>query len=80
MEGSLVDQDALIARLQRIQRLSEEPPSPAHAYRHLDHIHALVEICLRELGVTSESPSITEKRALENHHSNPDHVHLHKPA
>jgi hypothetical protein len=70
----------LITRLKRIQRLSEEPPSPAHAYRHLDHIHALAEISLKELGVASESPSHPEKRALENHHTNPDHVHLHKPA
>ena len=49
--------ETLILRLRRIHRLSDRPPNPGYAYRHLEHIRALSELLLREMG---ELPALEE--------------------
>jgi hypothetical protein len=39
----------LIKKMERIHFLSEKPPNPGYAYRHLEHIHALSENVIQRL-------------------------------
>jgi hypothetical protein len=41
----------LLLRIRRIHKLSEQPPNPGYAYRHLEHIHALCEMIMKEYPV-----------------------------
>jgi hypothetical protein len=61
MNRFTVNQD-IVARLQRIHRLSEKPPNPGYAYRHLEHIHALCELMLKDL--TGKKPEALSKRPV----------------
>lgn len=68
----------LIQRLQRIHRLSEQAPTPAYAYRHLEHIHALAEMTLRQL-TGKELPSAKDSPLPVNDYKSPDSVYPLRP-
>lgn len=54
----------LLSKLERIHRLSERPPDPGYAYRHLEHIHALSEAILEALKKNNDSPPSTGSDAV----------------
>ncbi len=68
----------LIQRLKRIHRLSEQAPTPAYAYRHLEHIHALAEMTLRQL-TGEELPSSKDASLQVNDYKSPDSVYPLRP-
>lgn len=41
--------EEILLKAQRILKLSERPPNPSFAYRHLEHIHILSQKLLEEL-------------------------------
>jgi hypothetical protein len=41
--------EVVLQKIKRIHRLSERPPNPGYAYRHLEHIRALTESLIQEI-------------------------------
>ncbi len=60
--------DTILLRLRRIYRLSDRPPNPGYAYRHLEHIHAICQTIFKELEGLSGNDELPTPELLANIH------------